>query len=121
MWKFANPIRHRIEETHWPEADEAARSLLFSPIKIGQHEARSRTWVPAMVPWRATADGFVTKENLDWYRRFAKGRPGVLVVEATGVRDIPSGAYAVIVGERPQDEACCLDHRARSVRSAGCA
>jgi dimethylglycine catabolism A len=47
--------------------------------------------VPAMVPWRATDDGFVTEENLEWYRRFAAGRPGALVVEATGVRDIPSG------------------------------
>ena len=91
MWKFANPIRHEIPPTTWPSADEARQSLLYSPIKIGQLTAASRTWVPAMVPWRATDDGFVTKENLDWYRRFAKGRPGVLVVEATGVRDIPSG------------------------------
>src|SRR5687767_15648353 len=91
MWKFARPIKHKIEATRWPTAEEAARSRLFTPIKIGELEARSRTWVPAMVPWRATNDGFVTQENLDWYRRFAKGRPGVLVVEATGVRDIPSG------------------------------
>ena len=40
-----------------------------------------------MVPWRATEDGFVTQQNLDWYARFADGRPAVLVVEATGVRD----------------------------------
>lgn len=100
MWKFANPIRHRIEETRWPEADEAARSLLFSPVKIGRHEARSRTWVPAMVPWRATDDGFVTKHNLDWYERFAQGRPAVLVVEATGVRDIPSGPLLRIGDDR---------------------
>jgi len=91
MWKFANPIRHKILETRWPTADEAAWSRLFSPIAIGRLEARSRTWVPAMVPWRATEDGFVTEQNLDWYRRFAEGCPGVLVVEATGVRDISSG------------------------------
>jgi 2,4-dienoyl-CoA reductase-like NADH-dependent reductase (Old Yellow Enzyme family) len=53
-----------------------------------------------MVPWRATEDGFVTQENLDWYRRFAKGRPGVLVVEATGVRDIPSGPLLRIGHDR---------------------
>ena len=53
-----------------------------------------------MVPWRATDDGFVTKENLDWYRRFAKGKPGVLVVEATGVRDIPSGPLLRIGDDR---------------------
>jgi 2,4-dienoyl-CoA reductase-like NADH-dependent reductase (Old Yellow Enzyme family) len=100
MWKFANPIRHQIPETRWPAADEAARSRLFSPIAIGKLEARSRTWVPAMVPWRATEDGFVTQQNLDWYRRFAEGRPGVLVVEATGVRDIPSGPLLRIGDDR---------------------
>ena len=44
-----------------------------------------------MVPWRATDDGFVTDAVCDWYGRFAKGKPGVLVVEATGIRDVPSG------------------------------
>jgi len=100
MWKFANPIRHQILETRWPTAGEAARSRLFSPIAIGNLEARSRTWVPAMVPWRATEDGFVTQQNLDWYRRFAEGRPGVLMVEATGVRDIPSGPLLRIGDDR---------------------
>ena len=100
MWKFPNPIRHKILETRWPNAEEAARSRLFSPIAIGRLEARSRTWVPAMVPWRATEDGFVTEQNLDWYRRFAEGRPGVLVVEATGVRDIPSGPLLRIGDDR---------------------
>src|SRR5690349_13213188 len=100
MWKFANPIRHSIPETRWPTAEQAKRSILFSPIAIGNREARSRTWVPAMVPWRATEDGFVTQRNLDWYRRFAEGRPGVLVVEATGVRDIPSGPLLRIGDDR---------------------
>lgn len=100
MWKFKKPIRHAIPETRWPRAEEAARSLLFQPIKIGPIESNSRTWVPAMVPWRATEDGFVTQENLDWYRRFAEGRPGVLVVEATGVRDIPSGPLLRIGHDR---------------------
>src|SRR4030095_2095115 len=40
------------------------------------------------------------KENLDCYRRFAQGRPGVLVVEATGVRDIPSGPLLRIGDDR---------------------
>ncbi len=100
MWKFLRPIKHKIEETRWPSADEAAHSRLFSPIQIGRLEARSRTWVPAMVPWRATEDGFVTQQNLDWYKRFAEGRPGVLVVEATGVRDIPSGPLLRIGDDR---------------------
>jgi len=100
MWKFANPIKHQILETRWPAAEEAAGSRLYSPVAIGSLEARSRTWVPAMVPWRATEDGFVTQQNLDWYRRFAEGRPGVLVVEATGVRDIPSGPLLRIGDDR---------------------
>ena len=100
MWKFKNPIKHPITETRWPTAAEASRSRLYSPIAIGSREARSRTWVPAMVPWRATEDGFVTQQNLDWYRRFAEGRPGVLVVEATGVRDIPSGPLLRIGDDR---------------------
>ncbi len=100
MWKFKNPVRHAIPETQWPTAEEAANSLLYQPISIGSIRAENRTWVPAMVPWRATEDGFVTEDNLDWYRRFAKGRPGVLVVEATGVRDIPSGPLLRIGDDR---------------------
>ena len=75
-------------------------SLLFSPIRVGSFESRTRTWVPAMVPWRASEDGAVTPEVLDWYRRFADGRPGVLVVEATGIRDIPSGPLLRISHDR---------------------
>ncbi|HEX4622575.1 MAG TPA: NADH:flavin oxidoreductase, partial [Myxococcaceae bacterium] len=70
---------------------EAEASRWFSPIRVGPLELADRTWVPAMVPWRATDDGFVTPEVLGWYERFARGAPGVIVVEATGIRDIPSG------------------------------
>ena len=100
MWKFPRPIRHQIPAARWPTAEEAAQSVLYRPIKIGKLAVENRTWVPAMVPWRATAEGFVTQENLDWYRRFATGQPGVLVVEATGVRDIPSGPLLRIGDDR---------------------
>ncbi|HLN97959.1 MAG TPA: hypothetical protein VK208_05810 [Pyrinomonadaceae bacterium] len=100
MWKFTNPIRHAIPPARWPSVAEAAQSLLYQPINIGPLKAASRTWVPAMVPWRATDDGFVTHNNLEWYRRFAQGQPGVLVVEATGVRDIPSGPLLRIGDDR---------------------
>jgi len=100
MWKFKNPIRHHILEARWPTVVEAGRSLLFQPIRIGPLQLENRTWVPAMVPWRATDDGFVTQDNLDWYRRFAAGQPGALVVEATGVRDIPSGPLLRIGHDR---------------------
>ena len=75
----------------WPTAEEAAAGRWFSPLKLGPVQAATRTWVPAMVPWRATDEGFVTDAVCDWYRRFAEGRPGVLVVEATGIREVASG------------------------------
>jgi 2,4-dienoyl-CoA reductase-like NADH-dependent reductase (Old Yellow Enzyme family) len=84
-------VRHALPTPHWPTADEAARARLFKKGRIGPATTTSRTWVPAMVPWRATDDGFVTDDVLDWYGRFADGAPGVLVVEATGIRDVPSG------------------------------
>jgi 2,4-dienoyl-CoA reductase-like NADH-dependent reductase (Old Yellow Enzyme family) len=100
MWKFANPIKHPIPSGAWPTAEEAAHSILFQPIQFGSLTLGNRTWVPAMVPWRATEDGFVTQDNLDWYRRFAEGRPAALVVEATGIRDIPSGPLLRISHDR---------------------
>jgi 2,4-dienoyl-CoA reductase-like NADH-dependent reductase (Old Yellow Enzyme family) len=100
MWHTEKPIRHPIPETRWPTADEAAHSLLFSPIDVGPLTLESRTWVPAMVPWRATEDGFVTPNVLEWYERFAAGRPGAIVVEATGVRDMPSGPLLRIGHDR---------------------
>jgi 2,4-dienoyl-CoA reductase-like NADH-dependent reductase (Old Yellow Enzyme family) len=53
-----------------------------------------------MVPWRASEDGFVTPDVLDWYSRFARGRPGAIVVEATGIRDVPSGPLLRIGHDR---------------------
>jgi len=53
-----------------------------------------------MVPWRATEDGHVTRAVLEWYARFAEGQPGVLVVEATGIRDVPSGPLLRIGSDR---------------------
>lgn len=53
-----------------------------------------------MVPWRATEEGFVSDDVVDWYARFAEGRPGALVVEATGIRDVPSGPLLRIGHDR---------------------
>jgi 2,4-dienoyl-CoA reductase-like NADH-dependent reductase (Old Yellow Enzyme family) len=53
-----------------------------------------------MVPWRSVEEGFVTDAILDWYGRFADGKPGVLVVEATGIRDVPSGPLLRIGDDR---------------------
>jgi 2,4-dienoyl-CoA reductase-like NADH-dependent reductase (Old Yellow Enzyme family) len=91
MWTPPEHIKHELPPVRWPTAEEAAAARLFSPVGIGPLTARSRTWVPAMVPWRATDGGEVTPAVLDWYERFARGKPGVIVVEATGIRDVPSG------------------------------
>lgn len=94
-------VRHRLPPARWPTRDEAARARWFSPLPIGPRlVAEQRTWVPAMVPWRATGDGLVTEQVIDWYARFAEGRPGVLVVEATGIRDVPSGPLLRIGDDR---------------------
>lgn len=89
-----------LPEAVWPSATDAAGAMLFSPRRIGSLEAHERSWVPAMVPWRATEEGFVTPDNLDWYGRFARGQPGVLVAEATGIRDIKSGPLLRIGDDR---------------------
>jgi len=91
VWTPPQRIKHAVDDTRWPDRDTADASLLFSPIDIGTIALTSRTWIPAMVPWRATEDGAVTRDVRDWYARFARGKPGALVVEATGIRDIASG------------------------------
>jgi 2,4-dienoyl-CoA reductase-like NADH-dependent reductase (Old Yellow Enzyme family) len=100
MWHPEPFIKYPIPPTRPPTAEEAARSLWFSPLRVGRLELEERTWVPAMVPWRATDDGVVTPEVLAWYERFARGQPGALVVEATGIRDIPSGPLLRIGHDR---------------------
>ncbi|MFT4096922.1 MAG: NADH:flavin oxidoreductase [Rhodoblastus sp.] len=100
MWR--PPQRIQFEPTHGriPSAQEAAASRLFSSVRIGALELAQRTWVPAMVPWRASDDGYVTDDVVDWYCRFARGRPGAIVIEATGIRDVPSGPLLRIGHDR---------------------
>ena len=103
MWRPAERIKYVAESGRWPTREEAEESRLFTPLSLGRNghcHLSERTWVPAMVPWRATEDGIVTPDILDWYRRFAEGRPGAIVVEATGIRDIPSGPLLRIGHER---------------------
>jgi 2,4-dienoyl-CoA reductase-like NADH-dependent reductase (Old Yellow Enzyme family) len=100
MWQPPERLKHELPAAAWPAAEVAAEARLFQPIALGTRTARTRTWMPAMVPWRATDDGLVTHDVIDWYRRFAEGRPGVLVVEATGIRDIPSGPLLRIGHDR---------------------
>jgi len=100
MFKPAERIVHRPDPGKWPDADIAARARLFSPVQVGPLTLATRTWVPAMVPWRATPDGEAGPDVIEWYARFAKGRPGAIVIEATGIRDVPSGPLLRIGDDR---------------------
>ena len=100
MWKPPERIRYQPQPGKWPSAAIAGESKLFMPLDYQALSLSARTWVPAMVPWRATETGFVTPDNLDWYERFAYGQPGALVVEATGIRDIASGPLLRISDDR---------------------
>jgi dimethylglycine catabolism A len=99
-WRPPERIKYAPLEARWPTAFQAERSQLFQPIRVGSVRLASRTWVPAMVPWRASEEGDVTPSVLAWYERFARGRPAVLVVEATGVRDVASGPLLRISDDR---------------------
>jgi 2,4-dienoyl-CoA reductase-like NADH-dependent reductase (Old Yellow Enzyme family) len=100
MWRPSERIKYKPQPGPWPDEETAAASTLFSPVDVGPVTLLQRTWVPAMVPWRATEDGIVTEDVLDWYRRYAEGKPGAIVVEATGIRDIPSGPLLRIGDDR---------------------
>ena len=100
MWKPPERIKYQTAVAQWPTAQEAAQSHLYSPLRAHNLCLHQRTWVPAMVPWRASDNGDVSQEVIDWYKRFAQGRPGAIVVEATGIRDIPSGPLLRISDDR---------------------
>ena len=72
---------------------ERARSLVFTPLPIGTGGLvlPNRIWLPAMVTWRGTEDGFVTDAVREIYVRYALGGAGMIVLEATGIRDVASG------------------------------
>jgi len=100
MWHPPERIRHSLPDLAWPTAAQAEASRWFSPIALGPVTLAHRTWIPAMVPWRATDEGMVSPDVLEWYGRFAQGRPGAIVVEATGIRDVPSGPLLRIGHDR---------------------
>jgi dimethylglycine catabolism A len=100
VWRPPQRIRYTAAAGRMPSAAEAAASRLFSPVDTGPVTLEQRTWVPAMVPWRATEEGDASDDVIDWYERFARGTPGAIVVEATGIRDVPSGPLLRIGHDR---------------------
>lgn len=103
MWQPPQRIPFKAAPGRIPTREEAEASRLFSPLEAGPLHLTSRTWVPAMVPWRADAEGHVTDAVVDWYARLAEGQPGAIVIEATGIRDLPSGPLLRIGHDRYVD------------------
>ncbi len=60
----------------------------------------NRIWLPAMVTWRGTEDGFVTPSVREIYTRYARGGIGMIVLEAIGIRDVNSGPLLRLSDER---------------------
>ena len=69
----------------------AAGSLLFSPFSIRGLRLENRIVLPAMVTRLSGEDGLVNGDIRDRYLRFARGEPGLLVLEAMGVTETKSG------------------------------
>ena len=73
--------------------------LLFTPLAINGMTLPNRTLLPAMVTRLSGEDGFVNQDIVDRYVRFAKGEPGLIVVEATAVHASKSGPLLRLSGD----------------------
>ncbi len=72
-----------MDHLHYP--------LLFSPYQTNGLVLPNRIVLPAMVTRLPGVDGFVNQDTSDRYVRYAKGEPGLIVVEATAVNNSKSG------------------------------
>ena len=81
---------------------DPARALLFQPFPIGRDGLvmPNRIWLPAMVTWRGSEDGFVTPSVREVYLRYALGGAGMIVFEAIGIRDVASGPLLRLSDDR---------------------
>jgi 2,4-dienoyl-CoA reductase-like NADH-dependent reductase (Old Yellow Enzyme family) len=100
MWKPEERIRYQPIDCQWPTQEQAASSQVFQATAIGPVTLAQKTWIPAMVPWRSNVAGEVTEDVIQWYERYAQGQPGAIVIEATGIRDVPSGPLLRISHDR---------------------
>ncbi len=64
---------------------------LFEPVQIRSMRLPNRIVLPAMVTRLSGEDGFVNQDITDRYVRYAKGEPGLIVIEAMGVSTAKSG------------------------------
>lgn len=72
---------------------------LFEPISINQMRLANRIVLTAMVTRLSGEDGFVNRDIHDRYIRFAKGEPGLIVVEAMAVHGAKSGPLLRLSGD----------------------
>lgn len=72
-------------------AFDPAGSLLFAPREINGVRLANRIVLPAMVTRLSGDDGLVNRAIRDRYLRYAKGEPGLMVLEAMGVNESKSG------------------------------
>ena len=70
---------------------DARGSRLFTPIDLGPLRLANRIVLPAMVTRLSGEDGVVNDAIVDRYVRYAKGEPGLMVVEAMAVHGAKSG------------------------------
>lgn len=60
---------------------------VFSPFRFGKVEIKNRIATPPMLSCLATHDGFVTREMIDFYQRFAKGGAALVNIGDSAVDD----------------------------------
>ena len=104
MWKPPERIKYQTTVAQLAYRAGGRRRAAFTrriilPLICPSSNARG---YPAMVPWRASEEGDdVTQDVIDWYARFAEGRPGALSsLRQPASRDIPSGPLLRISDDR---------------------
>lgn len=80
---------------------------LLAPMRIGGMTIPNRVVVPAMVTRLSGEDGYVNDRVIERYRRYAEGRVGLIVVEATAIHGNKSGPLL-----RLSDASFVAGHRA---------
>lgn len=115
MWKPAQRLQWLPDPVVSSSPEAVSRARLFSPLRAGGLSLDTRSWFPAVVSWRAEPDGSVGQDTLAWYERIARGKPGAIVIEAAGIRDIPSGPLLRISHDRFIDG---LSRLVRAIRAA---
>ena len=65
MWRPSPVHKHSLPLLGELGREQAALLRWFQPIRVGSATLCARTWVPAMVPWRASDDGLVSERVLE--------------------------------------------------------